>query len=377
MPNQPSDRNVTGAVPKGPAKKALVPGTVAPGRTGGGGESAVVSHERVRGGTGRAEALRRPAGPAVYGVEYLAPGTGRAEAAGGAESMRAVEARAVPAGQLSYGESLASKFERLKARLLDRAPAPRGPVEFSLESLIGDDDRDRVDPSVYPYSAVCYLVSEFTLQNGRTIGALGTGWIIGRRTVITAGHCVYAHDDPKLGPISAFADRVAVYPACDGAHRPYEFLVTSESLQTTQGWVEQQSEAADYAAIIVNQDLPEEVGVFGYGPDLDASLRDGPFRVTGYPGELEGDEAATQWEHAGTVRVSQNGRRLLYAIDTTPGQSGAPVHFINRSADPAERFAVAVGIHNYGDGGSGFNRATYIVGEVLDNLNAWKQQGGG
>jgi glutamyl endopeptidase len=372
-----TDKNTSGSVPRGTRK---------PTREKKGADVVTVSHKPVRGGAGGALEAVEEAAVALGAEDLFVPSS--LEAMPAAPSVAELEAAAVPAGVLSYGDTPAAQVARLRAAVTGpTAPAPE-PGRFTFESVFGVDTRFRVDPSNYPHSAVCFLVAEFPVPGGGALGALGTGWIVGRRTVITAGHCVYAHG-PEFKPGGTFANRVTVFPARDGTRRPHQLEATRQNLQTTEGWVKSKAPEADYAAIILTEDLPEEVGAFGFGPDLGPDVRDGPFRVAGYPGEFQKtSQAATQWEDAGTVRVE--GPHLAYRIDTTPGQSGGPVFFINRSDDPAGRFAVACGVHNYGipdptgqrrikfpESQPGDNTATYITGEVLANLIAWKKEGDG
>jgi V8-like Glu-specific endopeptidase len=64
--------------------------------------------------------------------------------------------------------------------------------------------------------------------------------------------------------------------------------------------------------------------------------------------------------------------RLLYRIDTSPGQSGSAVFYVR----PTEGDAISVGIHNYGVEGDS-NYATRVTATVRDNLRAWRDEGGG
>ncbi|UPJ49335.1 hypothetical protein IVB30_41460 [Bradyrhizobium sp. 200] len=56
-----------------------------------------------------------------------------------------------------------------------------------LESIIGEDERVRIlDTDLMPWCMICNLRIE-----GPRGAAVGTGWLVGPRTLLTAGHCVY------------------------------------------------------------------------------------------------------------------------------------------------------------------------------------------
>lgn len=74
--------------------------------------------------------------------------------------------------------------------LMPSAILVKTPTEMVLESIIGTDDRVRIqNPSVYPWRAICAL--RMTAKDGSRW--IGTGFLVGPGTVITAGHCVYLH----------------------------------------------------------------------------------------------------------------------------------------------------------------------------------------
>lgn len=63
---------------------------------------------------------------------------------------------------------------------------------FSPETVCGRDDRVRISPATaVPWRWICQLI--ITMPNGA--GFRGTGWFIGPRCVMTAGHCVYSQSN--------------------------------------------------------------------------------------------------------------------------------------------------------------------------------------
>jgi V8-like Glu-specific endopeptidase len=218
------------------------------------------------------------------------------------------------------------------------------------ETTFKDDDRKRVQGTeTFPWDCICWLV--ITAETGDQF--IGTGWLAGARTVITAGHCVYLHN------YGGWAREIQVYPGRNGDKVFKEF--TSLNLHSTAGWTGEKSEEDDYGAIILPADCPESLG---YEEPDDNWLQGRLVNVTGYPGDKE---SGTLW---GSTRrlVEVTERQLKYHISTFGGQSGAPVFY--KVGD--KRWVV--GIHNYG--GTNANMATRITRTVYDNIEAWNKEGG-
>ncbi len=87
--------------------------------------------------------------------------------------------------------------------------------ESVLEIVIGADDRVRVtNVTAFPWRVICSL--QIRAQDGSRW--IGTGWLIGRRTLITAGHCVYIHDR------GGWATRIEVIPGRNAAGSAVWFM---------------------------------------------------------------------------------------------------------------------------------------------------------
>ncbi len=319
--------------------------------------SAAQWHKRVTGTRYQQKTASSP-----IGAKPLFPRAGRAELATALPPFD--ESRAVDAGLLSHGGLLAARLARLEA-----AVRP--------EALIGRDNRTQVDDATnYPHRCVCYL--RIWLDVGWF--AFGTGWIIGKRTIITAGHCVYAYPDSRFpGLVRGWARQVEVIPGRNGDAMPFgSFIVPTENLRSTQGWAGTDStgddgkqEGADYGAIILDEDLPTDLGAFGFGVLSNRELEGLNVNIIGYPGEYQMPPLlGTMWGDSGLLDAP-TGLQLDYTIDTTEGESGAAVFYMR----PTVGDAIAVGIHNYGTENV-INNATRITEEVKGNLKTWRDEGG-
>lgn len=218
------------------------------------------------------------------------------------------------------------------------------------EIVLGSDDRVPVeDTQSAPWCQICAL----SIEAADGSAWRGTGWIVGPRTVLTAGHCLFLH---RRG---GWVRSVTVAPGASGAHRPFGWVVATEFRSVT-GWVEDESEAHDYGAII----LPEGVSAAPLGTmrfiELLGDEAEGfTANIAGYPGDKPEN---TLWWDSRTIAES-DAAHLRYEIDTTGGQSGSPVWLMLGE----ERFAI--GLHTLG--GVTANSAVKIAPAVFDRFAEW------
>jgi V8-like Glu-specific endopeptidase len=227
----------------------------------------------------------------------------------------------------------------------------RSVAESALEVIVDQDDREQVtDTSEFPWRCICSLA--ITAANGERF--IGTGWLAGPNTVLTAGHCVYMHD------AGGWVQQIGVYPARNGDDTPYSYV--SNVFRSVTAWIQNQDSGYDYGAILLPEATP--VGFFGYSSLTDAELSGLLVSLYGYPSDKP---QGTLWGHYRQL-TQVLPRNLRYNIATVGGQSGAPVW--DKNGDQRS----VVGIHTTGDVSG--NRATRITDEVFDNIETWKAGGG-
>ncbi len=255
-------------------------------------------------------------------------------------------------------ETLTKKVQESDKKLLDAwyGSYDDNPMEArALEVVIDHDDRVRINATTkYPWRAICSL--RMKSKTGKNY--IGTGWFVSPRTIITAGHCIYFHNE------GGWAQEITVMPGRNGNSLPYGSCV-ARSFRSVTGWTRDKGRNFDYGAIILpaNCRLGARTGYFGYAYMSDNSLKNKYLNLSGYPGDKP---SGTQWFHSRRVKGVTD-RTITYEIDTAGGQSGSPVWYINNG----NRYAA--GIHT--NGHSSGNSATRIVKAVYDNIKYWKSLG--
>ncbi len=261
--------------------------------------------------------------------------------AGAAEFAGALDALA----ERKSGRESRSELGALMA--LQAVDGPKG-----IESVIGADNRMRVNPTTgFPARATVLI----TFSAGRC-----TGWLIGKDTVVTAGHCVHPGGGGSFYPVGSYS----IYPGRNGTSSPYGSC-TARWTASVRGWTVNGNDQYDYGAIKLRCSVGNMTGWYGFFW-TSSSLTGLPTIVSGYPG----DKPLTQWRSDDLVRVTQT-RRVFYQNDTVGGVSGAPVYY-NRAGCGLCSMAV----HAYGTYGlppfSTNNHGTRIIKAVFDNLTAWR-----
>ncbi len=290
-------------------------------------------------------------------------------AAAAFESARVAEAipqRDVTPGAAGSGAHEVSRSLKLLAAKGKAGPLRGAAVRAGIETIIGPtDDRVRVlDTELAPWRMICAL-----RMRGRSgAGAMGTGWFVGPRTLLTAGHCVYSTQF-----FGGWASSIEISPGRNGAEFPVR-TVRSTRFSSVNRWVEAQDPDFDIGCIHLDEPLGDEVGWFGVGALAPEELEGFLVNVSGYPGDRGG--GTEQYHHRNRIlRVTE--RRLFYDVDTFGGQSGAPVWIHETDTAPP----LAVGIHAYGVGGAvgglEANSAPRIIPEVLDQIRTWVEADGG
>jgi V8-like Glu-specific endopeptidase len=268
------------------------------------------------------------------------------------------------AGTASAEESRSLKHLAAKGR---GEPLRRRSVLGGLESILGPtDDRVRIlDTDLTPWRMVCAL-----RMRGPSGSAIGTGWFVGPKTLLTAGHCVYS---TQFFGSSGWTTEIEVSPGRNGTEFPFK-TVKSRNFSSVDRWVNSEDPDFDIGCIHLTEPIGNEIGWFAVAALAPEELQGYLVNVSGYPGDR--GAGTEQYHHKNRV-LQVTDRRVFYDVDTFGGQSGAPV-WIHETDDAPP---LAVGIHAYGTGGSPTgleaNSAPRIIPEVLEQIRGWVEADGG
>ncbi|MBL7255719.1 trypsin-like serine peptidase [Paractinoplanes lichenicola] len=293
------------------------------------------------------------------------------------ETPVVAEEAAVVAPEPTAGSTGSEPDERSRSAAVLVGKGKSAPIRraaVTTESVIGPDERVRIfDTHLSPWRMICSL----RLTGPTGAGAIGTGWFIGPRTVLTAGHCVFSSHF-----FGGWASQIQVVPGRNGpgdsaVSTPFG-RVTSTRFSAIDRWVAGENADYDIGCIHLaeDQDLGNTVGWFSLAAPPAEDLAGFLLNISGYPG----DRGAGQEQYFARNRVLRvTERRVFYEVDTFGGQSGAPV-WIHEDENAPPR---AIGVHAYGTGGTPAdfditaNSAPRITPEVLEIVTEWVQQDGG
>src|SRR4051794_26316052 len=157
------------------------------------------------------------------------------------------------------------------------------------ESVIEDRDSrtQTTDTRLYPWYSICSL--RIVAQDGTRWA--GSGCLVTPFLVLTAGHCVYMHDN------GGWARSIEVTPGCNG-DQPFPSVI-SRRFRSVLSWMNGMDRNRDYGAII----LPQPALPVGYRffelveLDTDAFF-ERKVHVSGYPKDKP---SSTQWDEYGPV----------------------------------------------------------------------------
>ncbi|MBI6952013.1 trypsin-like serine peptidase [Pseudomonas sp. CCOS 191] len=239
----------------------------------------------------------------------------------------------------------------LPARLRQEFLGESMAFEYAFpQSSFGKDDRVPItNTAALPWRCICQLVVEGVHPNRQL---LGTGWLAGPHTVITAGHNLY---DPDKG---RGASRITVIPGRDGDLAPFDYYVSGK-FNIHDGW-RNGNKHQDIGVIWLQRPLGEQLGWFGFASYTDSNLSNLIVNTSGYPADKR---IGTQWFNAGRID-GMDADTLLYGLDTQAGQSGSPIFLFDE-----DRRRIALAVHGYGF--DDHNRGIRINDEVYDLFVDW------
>jgi glutamyl endopeptidase len=220
-------------------------------------------------------------------------------------------------------------------------PIARPATGMRPNSVIGTDSRTQVTATTtFPNSAIVLI--------NRNGGLWCTGWMVGKDTLLSAGHCV-------TDGAGTWYSGLTFVPGSNGGNAPFG-TCGARGIYAFSAWASGADSNYDTSIVKLNCTVGYSTGWFGTWWQS-ASL-DGTFtRVQGYPG----DKPSTQWQSFDYVR-SSTADRLYYQNDTVGGESGSPVW--QYRSGPYCSGACGMGVHTNGSNGSNNSGMRFTQGKL-------------
>lgn len=237
-----------------------------------------------------------------------------------------------------------------------KTPTPR--------NIFGEDTRYKViDTTVYPYSTIGRIDFLYPYDNTTNYGTMT---MIGDNIAITAAHCVY---DDTLGGLF---QNLTVRPGFYAGNNPFGYCgvetiyIAQEYLDThasTDQSIINESYNYDWAILVLSENLGNNSGWLSVvRTDNYLELFNKNIRIIGYPKYVLGINTYTNWLYQYMdygVIDSAYSARVEYTLDTSTGQSGAPI--LNLAND-------VIGVHGGTIYGGQSNRGIWITQYVFNNV---------
>jgi len=257
-------------------------------------------------------------------------------------------------GEIRYEPPLAGADLRLKPSS-DSRPSSTGLLGQlpGLFNIIGTDERVRVSPTTdFPWRVVGKIFIRFP-NNSNWVGS---GALIDPFHVLTAGHVVYDADQ------GGWATQIEFVPGMDGNFAPFS-SAWDVQLRAPSGWTESNDAEYDWGLITLDRNVGNILGWLGYAYEALDYYPNRRFNLAGYPAELA-EGLGLYWAANYATRATEN--VLYHVIDSTAGQSGAPIWRLDEVTN--DRHIMAV--HNRG--GATENSGARINATRFESIETWK-----
>ncbi|MGL6074925.1 MAG: trypsin-like serine peptidase [Fimbriiglobus sp.] len=196
--------------------------------------------------------------------------------------------------------------------------APIPPASRSTMASVTGDTKRVEDLTVYPYSVVGKLFMAFPGGN-----SVGSAWVIGKRAIFTAGHCLFGRRE------GGWASNVQFVPQFANGQTIGTWTVTK--MTALKEYVNNDNLVFDMACGILDRDIGDVTGIAGYSLNIDTRTL-GEIIGAGYPARPQDGfpfNGTEMWRSVGKLASdatagSTKERNIGAFNDMSGGCSGGP-----------------------------------------------------
>lgn len=221
-----------------------------------------------------------------------------------------------------------------------------------LSDVSGTDDRVRITPTTdYPWSTIVKL---FITWDGYS--TFGSGTMIDKNRVLTAGHCVYSQSH------GGWADSIKVVPGADNGNEPFGHA-WAINMRCYSRWINNEDGKHDFAVITLDRDIGLQTGWMElYATFPWSTIYTGILNTAGYPYDLD-NGINMYWTSDNGYHADEYNH--FYYLDIEGGQSGSPVWIYDGT------YGHILSIVAYSFIGAGISYGTRINWNKRDCINNW------
>ncbi len=259
------------------------------------------------------------------------------------------------------------RLQRAQLRHRERSIVVSDKIRQTEERLLLNTDRriKVINPQEFPWSTNGRLdLVSHIYEHGRYKIWVGSGFLIGKNKVLTAGHNLYDSDPNIYGGANGRPKFVMFYPGKTGKSILYKSRAVSEDegLIVHPQYQKAQDQVHDMGLVILRHNIGEKIGWVGIRALQDHEISGQKVRVTGYPGEII--PPFMYYMEGPVCRITSD--TIHYHVDTTPGQSGSGVTIVSDE----EHECIGVHVRGYNENPINGNEATRITKEKFNWLKA-------